>query len=663
MTTKEDYEQLCDEVWKHNKCYYVDHAPRISDYEYDLLLKRVEALEAEHPEWVSVASPSQRVGEALTDGFKSVKHTSPMLSLGNTYSKEELGDFIARVHKLLEKDDVLFSAELKMDGLSVSVRYEKGVLVRGATRGNGYEGDDITANVKTIHSLPLKLVGDDVPDVVEVRGEVYMPHEVFATLNEEREASGEQLWANPRNAAAGSLKLLDPKEVIKRRLAVVMYAVVEESSGKVTTQRDAHQFLKKHGLPVLEVEAACRSIEDIWAFVGRVESLRPELPYDIDGVVIKVDDFKDHKRLGATGKTPRWAVSYKFAPEQATTKIHAITVQVGRTGTLTPVAELEPVFLAGSTIARATLHNEEEVKRKDIRVGDTVVIEKGGDVIPKVVGVVTEKRPSETIPWAMPEQCPCCNSGVVRRQGEVAVRCSNVLCPERQRRCITYFVSKGGMDIDTLGEKVVEQLIDKGLIVKVSDIYTLTEEQLLQLEGFKEKAVKNLLESIEASKDVPFWHFIMALGIPYVGAGTAELLAKKAGTIQKLMGMKKEELLDVGGIGDKVATAVVTYLNDEGSKAEIEELLANGVLPQKVEENLFADHPFTGKTFVITGTLDKYTRDEVKTIIKERGGKVTGSVSKNTDYVVVGESPGSKADKANKLGVDVLDEEAFEKMI
>ncbi|MCB1149760.1 MAG: NAD-dependent DNA ligase LigA, partial [Chlamydiia bacterium] len=411
--TKDEYLRLCEEVWKHNRLYYVDHAPIISDEQFDRLLKQVEEIEANHPEWVTPSSPTQRVGEQLTQGFKTVKHAVPMLSLANTYSPEEVDDFLKRTHKQLHKNTVDLSAELKMDGIAVSVRFEKGIYTRAVTRGNGKEGDDITQNLRTIKALPLQLYGKSIPDVLEVRGEVFMPHAVFHALNKQKEKAGEPLWANPRNAAAGSLKLLDPKEVSRRDLSVVFYAIALPEEPPISLQHEVPSYLGALGLPTLALHALCRTRDEIWHFAEKVLQKRKSLPYDIDGIVLKVDKLSDQVKLGMTGKTPRWAVAYKFAAEQATTVIHDITVQVGRTGVLTPVAELDPVFLAGSTIARATLHNQDEIARKDIRIGDTVIIEKGGDVIPKVAEVVLDKRPAQSKVWHMPTKCPACGTPVM----------------------------------------------------------------------------------------------------------------------------------------------------------------------------------------------------------------------------------------------------------
>ncbi len=662
---KSDYDKLVAEIQKHDRLYYVENKPVISDYEYDLLLKKLEKMEEDHPEWVTETSPTQRVKDPLSKGFKQAAHAVPMLSLDNTYSEEELEDFIKRVHKLLEKSHVPFCAELKMDGIAVSVRYEKGVYTRALTRGDGKKGDDITSNMRTIHSVPLKLTGT-IPDVLEVRGEVYMPHKAFQAQNKRKEEAGEELWANPRNAAAGSLKLLDPLEVSHRGLAVVFYGLAESDQSLVHNQYDVHLYLKKLGLPVFDDDnvTVADGADRLMKFAHKIEKKRDTLPFDIDGIVIKVDHMKYWSLLGTTGKSPRWAVAYKFAPEQATTQIREITVQVGRTGVLTPVAELEPVFLAGSTIARATLHNEEEVARKDIREGDWAVIAKGGDVIPQVLEVDVKRRTAHSKSWEMPTHCPVCGTHVVRTEGEVAVRCPNSKgCEEQVIRRIAYFASKDAMDIDHMGEKVVEQLVRKKLVKHVSDIYKLNSSDLAQLDGFKEKSIHNLLTSIDKSRQVSLARFILALSIRYVGEETAEILAREAGSIHKLAEMSEEELLKIDGVGDKMAVAIVAYFQESSNLKEIELLLENGVKPQASQRMIRTDHTFSGKTFVLTGALQNYTRDQAEDLIKERGGKVTGSVSKKTDFVLVGEDAGSKLDKAKELQIQILSEKQFEGLL
>lgn len=664
MSSHSDYEKLCQEIWHHNRLYYIEHQPELSDKQFDLLFKQLEQMEKEHPEWVTASSPTQRVNETVTKGFKTISHSIPMLSLPNTYTKEEVQQFIKRIEKLLDKPSLAFCCELKMDGIAITATYEKGVLTQAATRGDGRQGDEITQNMRTIDVVPLRLYGKDIPELLEVRGEVFLPHNEFIRLNEEKKALQEPLWANPRNAAAGSLKLLDPKETAKRKLSCVFYGIAEDSSKTVKTQYDAHQFLKHLGFPILHHIALSHTVDEIFAFADKIESLRPSLLFDIDGIVIKVNDLKEQAKAGVAGKNPRWAVAYKFAAEQAATRILDITVQIGRTGIITPVAELEPVFLAGSTITRATLHNQDEVERKDIRIGDTVIIEKGGDVIPKVVGVNLEFRLPHSKRWSMPSRCPSCGTPLIRTPGEVAVRCPNTEnCEEQRLRRVIYFAGKGAMDIEHLGEKVAEQLFLKGFVKQPSDIFRLTENELYQLEGFKQKSVENLLKSIETAKEISLPKFIMALGIKHIGIQTAELLARKAGSIEKLQTLSNEELMQIDGIGEKVASAIVEYFSDKSNMREIQNLLESGVLPKSVEVISFQGHEFSGKTFVLTGTLEYYSRDQAASLIKERGGKVTNSVSKKTDYVLAGDAAGSKLDKAQELGIKILSEKDFESMV
>lgn len=660
--TQQEYIQLAEELIKHDKYYFDEAKPVISDYEYDRMMAALIAYEKEHPSQVLPDSPSRRLAEGPTEGFKQKAHLVPMMSLNNTYSQEELEEFVKRVQRLLEKKEVAFCCELKMDGTSISLRYEKGLLVHALTRGNGKMGDDVTANIITIKSVPLKLSGSHLPEVMEVRGEVYMSLRTFHELNDAREEEGLELFANPRNAAAGSLKLLDPKEVAKRKLNLIAYGIAE--TGLLDRQEEVHEALKNWGFPIGKQGhiAVCKNVEEIIAFSKKIEKEREKLPFEIDGIVIKVNELKYHDLLGVTGKAPRFAVAYKFAPQQAQTRIDEITVQVGRTGVLTPVAELEPVFLAGSTISRASLHNQEEVARKDIRVGDTVIIEKAGDVIPQVARVDFSKRPSHAKPWEMPKKCPICQTEVIHYPGEVAVRCPNPECGGQKIRRIIYFASKHAMDIEHMGEKVVEQLVRKGLISRVSDIYLLDEKSLAKLEGFKEKAIRNLLDSIEKSRKCSLSRFIMGLGIKHVGAETAELLAEETATLEKLMNIKEEELIAMDGIGEKTAHAISLFFKDPYNREEIELLVRHGVVPAEMKKKR-VDHVFLGKTFVLTGTLTAYSRDEAAALVKERGGKVSGSVSKKTDFVLVGEDPGSKYDKAIELGVPILSEKEFQNLL
>lgn len=660
--TQQQYLELVEEIKEHDRHYYDRAKPLISDYEYDQKMQALIAYEKEHPHYALPDSPSLRIAESPTEGFKQKDHLAPMMSLNNTYSEEELADFIKRVHKLLGTEQVDFCCELKMDGASISLCYEHGQLRHAVTRGNGRTGDDVTANIKTIQDVPLRIKGD-APPLMEVRGEVYMSLETFLELNESREEAGLEPFANPRNAAAGSLKLLDAKETAKRKLSLLAYSIAEGGS-PVATQFEVHRYLEKAGFHTAKQEhtAICRSVEEIMAFANKIQKAREMLPFEIDGIVIKVNELKLHPELGMTGKAPRYAVAYKFAPEQAITCIRDITVQVGRTGVLTPVAELEPVFLSGSTISRATLHNAEEIERKDIRPGDFVVIQKAGDVIPQVVRVELSKRPSHAKKWHMPTHCPICKEPVIHNEGEVAIRCPNELCPGKQMRKMIYFASKQAMDIEHMGEKVVEQLVEKGLIRRVSDIYRLDEMDLAKLEGFKDKSVRNLLQSIDASRNCSLQRFIMALAIKHVGAETAELLADAAGDIQTLMNMREEDLLAIDGIGDKTAEAIVLFFQDPAVKEEVRLLLSFGVNPQQKKKKI-SGHPFAGKTFVLTGTLPTLSREEASSLIKERGGKVSSSVSKSTDYCLVGEDAGSKYEKAKQLKISILSEEEFKKIL
>jgi len=664
ISSYEDYLFTIEAVLEHDKHYYEENQPLISDYEYDQLVKALEAFEKKNPDKIAANSPTKKVSETTSRGFFQKPHVAPMLSLANTYSKEEVDDFIKRVKKLLETDKVQFCCELKMDGTAVSVRYENGKLSRGLTRGNGVVGDDISENIKRIQNLPKQLVAKDIPSVLEIRGEVFMEVANFQKLNEKREEEGLEQWANPRNAAAGSLKLLDAHEVAVRGLKIVLYGIAVGGQS-IASQYALHKQLRKWGLPVSDEKhfALCSTADEIFQFADGILKQREKLPFEIDGIVIKVDDIAAHKKLGTTGKSPRYAVAYKFAPEQAFTIIEDITVQVGRTGVLTPVAELKPVHLAGSTISRATLHNQDEIERKDIRIGDSVIIEKGGDVIPKVVSVDLSKRPSNSRKWHMPSTCPVCESKVVHHEGEVAIRCPNKKCPARHLRHLIFFASKQAMDIDHLGEKVMTQLVEKGLVERPSDIYKLEEKDLSELESFKEKSIHNLLNSIEKSKTCSLTQFIMGLEIPYVGKETADLLARNFWSIENIIDAEEEKFLDIEGIGEKVAASLIDYFDEKVHIDEIYRLLGAGVTPKAPKINIDSSHPFFKKTFVLTGSLKEYTRQEASNLIKDKGGKVSSSVSSQTDYVLAGVEPGSKYNKAKKLNIPILSEEEFKKML
>lgn len=657
--TKSEYLDLVEKIRHHDILYYIDCKPEISDYDYDMLYKRLLQIEDQHPEWIVATSPSQIIKDSLNKGFKQAKHKIPMLSLSNTYSKEELVDFFHRMEKFLEKKDPEFCCELKMDGLAVSLHYENGFFTRGVTRGDGTIGDDVTANIRTIKGLPLKLKGN-TPSFIEIRAEVYMPLEVFQQLNNEKEEQGQQVYANPRNAAAGSLKLLDPKEVYARKLSIMTYSI--EGDTPLHSQHEVHHQLKKWGLPTFSEKhfAKIKSIDELMDFANAIQDQRHKLPFEIDGIVVKLDQLKEREYIGYTAKSPRWAVAYKFAAEQAQTQIQEITVQVGRTGVLTPVAELTPVFVSGSKISRATLHNADEIKRKDIRVSDFVIIEKGGDVIPKVVSVIEEKRDPHSLPWEFPTKCPMCETPTVHFSGEVAVRCPNVdHCPGQQLQRIIFFASKKAMNIEHLGKGVIERLVTVGLVKSIPDIFRLQKDQLLTLEGFKEKSVGNLLQSIEKAKNCELYRFLLALGIKYVGEGTAEILANHYPSIELLSKATAQEIESLEGLGPKVAQAVVEFFNTEKHIKEIDELISLGIQPTPPQYLKNTEHKFAGKTFVLTGTLENYTRTEAAKLIKDRGGKVSGSVSSKTDYVLAGKEAGSKLTKAEKLGVSIMTEKDF----
>jgi len=654
MSSKDDYDRLLEEIWRHNRLYYIDNRPEISDQEFDFLLKKLEAIEKEHPDWISAESPTQRVMEALVGNFPVVQHTKPMLSLQNTYSKEEVISFIDRVKKGLGDVKLSFCLELKMDGIAFAARYEKGKYALGATRGDGKMGDEITNNLRTVENLPLRLEGD-VPDVIEVRGEVYMPLAAFDRLNEERKKHEEALWANPRNAASGSLKLLDPKEVAKRGLRVVFYTALVPCK----TQEEIHHWLKKAGFPTLPMIKTVDNIDDLFAFIDEVQQARATLPFEIDGVVIKVNSLKAQEELGAAGKNPRWAVAYKFQAEQAKARVLAIVIQVGRTGVLTPVAELTPTHLAGSTISRATLHNKDEVQRLDVRLGDEVIIEKGGDVIPKVVATLPQEHRNE--PWAPPTHCPSCGTPIEEHPDEVAIRCPNSEgCPEQRFRRLVFFASKQGMDIEGLGEKVMEKLMGLGFVREPADLFYLTAEQAAQVEGFKEKSVQNLLKGIESAKKVSFARLLHSLGIRHVGIGTADAISTKWRDIKDLFGLNKEAFLTVEGIGDKVADALTVYFASPTHQKEIERMLQAGL--EFTQAAVVEDPNFAGKTFVLTGTLSA-SREKMATLLQSRGAKVSDTLSKKTNFLVVGESPGSKLEKATRFGVSILTESDLLKLL
>ncbi len=661
VSVSERINQLREQLRTHNYKYYVLAEPSISDYEYDQLLNELIKLESEHPEFITPDSPSQRVGSDLTKEFPPFEHKYQMLSLANTYSEDELIAFDKRVKNGLNIDkDIEYVTELKIDGVSISIHYRNGIFYKAATRGDGRVGEDITNNIKTIRSIPLK-VNTDI--TFEVRGEVFMPLDGFAKMNEERALSGEKLFANPRNATAGSIKLQDPKIVAARPLDIFTYYFLSEEK-ELKSQSEGLELLKELGFKINPNYAVCSNIYEVINFCEKWDQKRAELPYETDGIVIKVNSVEYQKALGSTAKSPKWAVAYKFSAKQATTKLKKITWQVGRTGIVTPVAELEPIFLAGSTISRATLHNIDEIKRKDIREGDFVLIEKGGDVIPKVVGVDLTKRSIDSTPVEIPSECPVCHSRLIKPESEVAIYCENSKCPAQIKGRIIHFASKGAMDIEGLGEAIIDQFVDLGYLNSYADIYSLFEYEfeLKSLEGFGEKSIEKLLASIENSKAQPFYRVLFALGIRFVGSGVARKLANGFGSIDELINATAEELEELDEIGPRISNSVIRFLHDTVNLELINRLKKAG-LKFKTDKTPQFEQKLSGNTFVLTGTLEKMTRKEAEERIISLGGKPTSSVSKKTSYLIVGENPGSKLEKAKKLGVKILTEDEFIKLI
>ncbi|MDF7801592.1 NAD-dependent DNA ligase LigA [Pontiellaceae bacterium B1224] len=659
MTNEAEAQQRIDELRRelerHNRLYYIDAAPEISDREYDALLQSLEELEKQFPMFGNANSPTQRVGGAPLGSFESVKHSVPMMSLSNTYSKEELVEFDVRIRKLIPEAVFDYILEPKIDGVAISLRYENGELVRAVTRGDGTTGDDVTSNVRTIKSIPLRLSDMMPPAVLEVRGEIYMDTAGFAKLNAARQEAGLEPFANPRNACAGSLKMLDSREVASRPLDAIFYATGQLDGISFDSHAKMLESLRSYGLRITPNYWLSPNIEEILDQLDALEAMRHEFPFEMDGGVIKVNDRSLYEDLGYTAKSPRWAVAYKYEPEQAETLLHAISIQVGRTGVLTPVAELEPVQLAGTTVKRATLHNEDEIRRKDIKIGDRVIIEKAGEIIPAVVKVVTEKRTGSEIDFNMPTKCPVCGSEVEKREGEVALRCINLQCPAQVKSWLTHFASRGAMDINGLGESLVEQLVDGGLVKTPAELYSLQKIEVLGLERMGEKSADNLIKGIEDSKSRPFEKVLFGLGIRHVGKGAASILANEFKNIDALMAADIQSLEEIHDIGPIVGKSVVEYFQAPETRAVIDLLRAAGVNFEQAVTG--GSNELEGLTFVLTGSMETMTRDEAGDRIKLRGGKVSSSVSKKTSYLVAGESAGSKLTKAEKLGVTILSEE------
>jgi DNA ligase (NAD+) len=657
-------QELREEINRHNHLYYVLDSPEITDAEYDRLFDELAALEKEHPELVTPDSPTRRVGAPPLEEFRTVRHSLPMLSLGKVTSESEFLDFHRRVLELSGQSDesVKYSVEPKFDGLAVEVVYERGLLSLGSTRGDGIVGEDVTLNLKTVRSVPLRLRGKEIPDLLEVRGEVIMNKEDFARLNREREKTGAPLFANPRNAAAGSVRQLDSRITRSRPLTMFAYGIGKIEGIKPTNHRDTLRYLMRLGFKVSGEAELCENTGRVKDCYRRILKRRDELPYEIDGIVVKVNDFELQRRLGEISRSPRWAVAWKFPPQQEQTVVKDIIVGVGRTGALTPVALLEPVRVGGVEVGRATLHNEDEVRKKDVRVGDTVIIQRAGDVIPEVVQVILSKRTGNEKPFAMPDSCPVCGSKVERAEGEAVHRCTGLACPAQIKENLAHFASKGAMDIDGLGYKLLEQMVDKKLIEDQADLYLLTKDDLMKMDRMGEKLAQNLLKAIERSSKPPLANLIYALGIRNVGTHLAGVLARHFKSLDKLAEQEVEDLTRIHEIGPVVARSIFNFFRNPKNRAVLKKMEEGGVV-FPVEEEETVEAPLAGKTFVLTGGLDAFTRDEARKIIEDLGGRVSSSVSRKTDFVVVGRDPGSKYDEARRLGVRTLGEEEFRNLL
>jgi DNA ligase (NAD+) len=660
-------EALREKIRHHEYRYYVLDDPEISDADFDKLMNELKSLEAGHPELIVPDSPTQRVGGKPREGFVKAKHSSPMLSLDNAYSEEELRDWERRVRELSGRTDLEYMCELKLDGMSLALRYSDGRLERGITRGDGSVGEDVTANVRTVRSIPLVIAKDSLkkagmPDDFEVRGEMLMPIAAFRKLNEERERQGLPVFANPRNFTAGTVRQLEPSITAQRRMDFFAYMLLREGQTLLDRQSKTMDTLEAAGFKVNPNRKLAKNLEEVWNFIQSWEAKRESLPYEIDGIVVKVDLTAWQRELGFTGKAPRWAIAFKYAARGAVTQIENVVPQVGRTGKLTPVAWLKPVPIGGTTVSRATLHNMDEIERLGVRIGDWVEVERGGDVIPKVVKVVDDgEHPRGHKQFEMPEHCPVCGGNVVRTPGEADHRCVNANCPAKLQGTILHFASRHIMDIDGLGEALVNQLTERGLVRNVADLYRLTKDDLLQLERMGDKSAENVLAEIKASRSLPLERVIYGLGIRFVGERTAQFLAEHFGSLDAIMGAGTEELEEVNEVGPRIAESIVEFFADEHNRKLVNDLRRAGLTftGQKKEKGT----KLVGKTFVLTGTLARHTRDEAKKMIEDAGGRVSGSVSKKTDYVVAGNDAGSKLDKARGLGVSVIGEEELEALI
>lgn len=670
MTSEQAQQKIKDlsaAINQHNYNYYVLSNPTISDYEFDMLLEELQQLESQFPQFADENSPTKRVGGAITKNFETVKHKYPMLSLSNSYSKEEITDFENRIKKLVD-GNIEYVCELKYDGVAIGITYKNGKLFQAVTRGDGVQGDDITENAKTIRSIPLQLKGD-FPDEFEIRGEIFMPHKVFEQLNKEKEEIGEQLYANARNTTSGTLKMQDSAIVAQRKLDSYLYFVLGENL-PFNTHLEAIEKAKEWGFKVPLTEkkfiAKCNSVDEIFEFINYWDKARHQLDFDIDGVVIKVNNYNKQQELGMTAKSPKWAIAYKFKAEQAKTKLLEIIYQVGRTGAITPVANLQPVLLAGTTVRRASLHNADQIEKLDIRINDTVLVEKGGEIIPKIVGVETTQRDIFSEPVTYISHCPECNTPLVRKEGEAQHYCPNEWgCAPQIKGKITHFISRKAMNIDGLGEETIDLLVDKNLIKNSADLYELNSDKLFGLEGFKERKIQNILTGVEKSKEVSFERVLFAIGIRYVGETVAKKLAKHFKNIDAIKNATFEELITADEIGEKIAESIIQFFTNETNQSLINQLKNKGLQFSLSEEQLAnTTSKLEGLTFVVSGVFSLFSRDELKHIIEQNGGKVAGSISKKTSFVVAGENMGpSKLQKAQELGVEIIDENKFAEMV
>lgn len=658
-------DSLREEINSHNYAYYVLDNPEVPDSEYDRLLRELNELEQQYPDLITVDSPTQRVGATPLDSFSEVKHEVPMLSLGNAFSEQDIDDFDRRIREGVGSDNIDYAAEPKLDGLAISLLYKNGILERAATRGDGRTGEDVTLNVRTIDAIPLKLRGNDYPPLIEVRGEVVMPKAGFEKLNQQQLEKGNKPFVNPRNAAAGSLRQLDPQVTATRPLSFYSYGIgLIDGMTLPNKHSEMMANLKSWGLRINPESQVVKGAKGCHAYYEKLADKRNSLPDEIDGIVYKVDDIKFQNIMGFVSRAPRWAIARKFPAQEEMTKLHAIDIQVGRTGALTPVARLEPVFVGGVTVSNATLHNQDEIDRLDVRVGDTVIVRRAGDVIPQIVSVVKSKREGKPRRFHLPDTCPVCGSETARFDDEAVTFCTGGLYCEAQRKeAIKHFASRRAMNVDGLGDKLVEQLVDEGLIDTIADLYKLDFERLIQLDRMAEKSAKNLIASLEKSKNTTLARFVFSLGIHSVGETTAQTLANHFTTLENIINADEEKLLAVPDIGPIVAENITTFFKQAHNIEVVEQLLAAGISWPIIKKKSANEQPLAGKTFVVTGTLESMSRNDAKAALIELGAKVSGSVSKKTDYVVVGENPGSKATKASELGVTILDEKALTKLL